>query len=127
MVDWAAARAQLEDICSDVFDQTLCHIQPRKAGLTGNHKAVDDYSREAFDFLGTVDLHASLTESGRNKPADPETRGAVMYDAVLTAHVGGWPYQPQRGDFIIAGGVTYKIEAKERDGSSRPAWYLNRA
>lgn len=127
MVDWSAARALLEDSCADTFDKTACVLQPRKGGLGPNHKAVDDESRAAFPFFGTIDLEASIGGTGPNKPSDPETSGSVSYDAVLTAHIGGWPYLPERGDFVVADGVTWKIMAKEKDGSSRPAWYLNKA
>lgn len=125
MVDWAAARAMLEESCAGVFDKTECVLQPRKGGLGPNHKETDDDGREPFPFLGTIDLEATAGSGGPSRPTDPGASGAVTYGAVLSAHVGGWPYLPRRGDFVIADGVTWKIMAKEKDGSSRPAWYLN--
>lgn len=127
MIDWEAARAFTQEACSEIFDYTPCRLQPRVAGLTVNHPSADDPNREAFDFVGTIDLEPPSDRIPRHLSSDSGIRnGTVSYDAVLTAHVGQWPYLGRRGDFIIATGVTWKIEAKEEDGSLRPAWYLSR-
>lgn len=128
MIDWAAARAFTEEAVADIFDYTPCRLQPRKSGLTGNHAAVDDPDRAPFDFVGTIDLEPPSDRVPRHQSSDPGVRnGTVSYDAVLTAHVGTWPYRPRRGDHVITAVDTWKIAANEEDGSSRPAWYLTRA
>ncbi len=127
MPDWASARAMLEESVAGVFDVTPCRLVGYKAGQSVNHpeQVVDD-SRTAFDFLGTIDLQPPADRLTRQPPGDPGAPGAtVSYAAVLTAHVGGWPWQPRRGDRVVSGNKTWRIEASERDGSSRPAWYLS--
>lgn len=127
MVDWEAARAFTQLSCSEIFDYTPCRLQPRKSGITVNHVAENDPGRAAFDFIGTIDLEPPADRVPRHLSSDTGIRnGTVSYDAVLSAHIGSWPYLPSRGDFVLAGGVTWKIEAKEEDGALRPAWYLTR-
>lgn len=129
MVDWEAARLFTQEVCSEIFDYTDIRLLPRKAGLTGNHAAGDDPGREPFDFRGTIDLEPPSDRIARHLSADTGIRnGTVSYDAVLTAHTASWPYRPVRGDYFvdIAKAETWKIVAKEQDGSARPAWYLAR-
>lgn len=127
MVDWEAARAFTQEACSEIFDYTLCRLQPRNSGISVNHPSIDDPDRAAFDFAGSIDLEPPSDRIPRHLSSDTGVRnGTVSYDAVLSAHIGAWPYQPRRGDFVISAGVTWKIEAKEEDGSLRPAWYLTR-
>ncbi|MDI7864302.1 hypothetical protein MRS76_20395 [Rhizobiaceae bacterium n13] len=127
MVDWEAARAFTEQACSEIFDYTECQVQPRKPGVTVNHPTGNDPDREPFTFKGTIDLEPPSDRIPRHLSLDTGVRkGAISYDAVLAAHVGSWPYIPRREDHIIAGAVTWKIVAKEQDGSSRPAFYLSR-
>ncbi|MFK0330701.1 hypothetical protein ACIQUB_06215 [Rhizobium sp. NPDC090275] len=128
MVDWEAARAFTLQACADIFDYTSCRLQPRKAGITANHGASNDPDRIAFDFIGTIDLEPPSDRIPRHLSSDTGIRnGTVSYDAVLTAHIGAWPYLPVKGDFVVAVGTTWKIAAKEQDGTPRPAWYLTRA
>ncbi|ARO22941.1 hypothetical protein TAL182_CH01128 [Rhizobium sp. TAL182] len=130
MVDWEAARAFTQEVCAEIFDYTPLRLQPRAGGVSVNHKTADDPDRLPFDFLGTIDLEPPADRIPRHLPADPGVKnGTVAYDAVLSALTTGWPYQPRRGDLVIetaAGGVTWRIEASEKDGSARPAWYLVR-
>ncbi|MDO3434335.1 hypothetical protein QWJ46_16770 [Rhizobium sp. CBN3] len=130
MIDWEAARAFTQEACAEIFDYTPLRIQPRTGGVSVNHKTADDPDRVAFDFLGTIDLEPPADRMPRHLPGDPGVKnGTVAYDAVLTALTTEWPYQPKRGDLVIeiaAGGVTWRIEASEKDGSARPAWYLVR-
>ena len=129
-MSWSAHLAAADDAAASYFDETLCLLQPRAPGLgvSVNHSEVDDPDRAVFEFLGTIDLEPPADRLTRHMPVDPGTRsGAVSYGAVLTALTTGWPYLPKRGDHVVAGGVTWKIAAKEDDGSNRPAWYLNRA
>ncbi|KQV27597.1 hypothetical protein ASC97_04260 [Rhizobium sp. Root1203] len=130
MVDWEAARAFTFEACAEVFDYTLCRLQPRRRGLTANHVAGDDPSRLAFEFKGTIDLEPPSDRIPRHFSVDTGVKsGTVSYDAVLTALVTSWPYQPDRNDYVVdvAAGVTWTIVAKEQDGTARPAWYLSRA
>lgn len=132
MVDWAAARAFTELACAEIFDVTPCRLQPRRQGLTANHAENDDPDRQAFDFLGTIDLDPSGERLQRRRPSDPAVDGRnVVYDAILSAHVGGWPYFPRKGDHVLEGeggpsGKAWKIADKIQDGSNRPAWYLTK-
>lgn len=130
MVDWAAARAMLEEKTAEIFDVTPLRLQPRAGGVSVNHPSQDDPGRAPFDFLGTIDLEPPADRMPRHFPADPGAKStAVAYDAVLTALVTGWPYRPHRGDLVIemaTGGTVWRIAASEKDGSSRPAWYLVR-
>ncbi|MBX5112692.1 hypothetical protein [Rhizobium lentis] len=130
MVDWLAAQTLTEAVCAEVFDKTALRLQPRAGGASVNHKAGDDPDRVAFDFLGTIDLEPPADRLPRHLSADPGVRnGTISYDAVLTALTTGWPYQPRRGDLVMetaTGGTTWRIEASEKDGSARPAWYLVR-
>lgn len=120
----------LEEKTAEIFDVTPLRLQPRVGGVSVNHPAQDDPGRAPFDFLGTIDLEPPVDRLPRHLSADPGVRGGtVAYDAVLTALVTDWPYRPQRGDLVIetaTGGTTWRIAASEKDGSSRPAWYLVR-
>jgi hypothetical protein len=127
MVDWQAARAFTETACAEIFDVTDCQLIPMTTGLTVNHKGGPDPSREPFPFVGTIDLEPPSDRIARHLSNDPGSNAkTVSYDAVLSAHVGTWLYLPKRGDHIQSGTDTYKIAAIEKDGSSRPAWYLTR-
>lgn len=126
MVDWASARAMLEESVAGVFDVTTCRLVGYKSGQSVNHAEQVDDSRPAFDFMGIIDLQPPADRLTRQPPGDPGAPGAtVSYAAVLTAHVGEWPWLPRRGDRVVSGGKSWQIEASERDGSSRPAWYLS--
>jgi len=130
MVDWEAARAFTQEACAGVFDYTPCRLQPRRQGLTANHAAADDPTRSPFEFKGTIDLEPPSDRIPRHFSVDTGVKnGTVSYDAVLTAHVGSWPYLPERSDCVtdLLTGLTWKIVAKEQDGTLRPAWYLTRA
>lgn len=130
MVDWEAARDFTLQACADIFDYTPCRLQPRRSGLTANHAQGNDPDRDAFDFTGTIDLEPPSDRIPRHFSADTGVKsGAVSYDAVLTAYVAEWPYQPDRNDHVVntKTGEVWKIVAKEQDGTARPAWYLSRA
>lgn len=128
-MDWDAAQAMTERVCADIFDRTPLRLRPMKRGITGNHKPTIDNDREIFDFMGTIDLEPPSDRIPRHMSSDTGVRnGTVSYDAVLTAHVGAWPYKPAADDHVVEldNGKTWKIVAKEQDGSVRPAWYLSR-
>ena len=126
MVDWAAARAFTEEACAGVFDVTPCTLTGMKAGLSLNHPETVDADRPAFGFLGTVDLQPPSDILRRANPSDPGVRGdTVSYAAVLSARVTDWPWRPVPRDRLTVGGKTYRIEASEKDGSDRPAYYLS--
>ena len=126
MVDWQAARAFTEAACAEIFDVTLCRLVGRSAGSTMNHKEQDDPSRVPFDFLGSIDLEPSGDMIRRYPSADPQTGSSVVsYEAVLSAHVGLWPWLPKIGDHVVTANKTWRIEASRKDGSSRPAWFLS--
>lgn len=139
MIDWTAALANLEEGCAAVFDVTPLTLQPRKAGITGNHDPQNDTTRAPFDFFGSIELEPPSTKLMRHLSPDPLSRDDIVsYEAVLTANMAGpvvvdaqpgtgWPYRPQRGDFVVAGGKTWKIAAVGQDGSTRPALYLVKA
>jgi hypothetical protein len=127
VIDWEGARIFTQEACAEIFDYTGCRLQPRISGVTVNHATAADPGREAFDFTGSIDLEPPADRIPRHLSSDTGIRnGTVSYDAVLTAHVADWPYLPRRGDFVVAAGKTWKIEAKEEDGGLRPAWYLSR-
>ncbi|WP_318558178.1 hypothetical protein [Pseudorhizobium pelagicum] len=127
-MSWSDHLAAADIAVASYFDETPCRLQPRTKGLSVNYADVDDPDRTAFDFLGTIDLEPPADRLTRHMSADPGVRnGTVSYDAVLTALTTLWPYEPKRGDHLISGGVTWKIAANEKDGSDRPAWYLNKA
>ncbi|MBX5015948.1 hypothetical protein [Rhizobium lentis] len=129
-MSWAEDLAPADLAVAEYFDNTPLRLQPRAGGVSVNHKTADDPDRVAFDFLGTIDLEPPADRMPRHLPADQGVKnGTVSYDAVMTALTVAWPYQPKRGDLVIetaAGGVTWRIEASEKDGSARPAWYLVR-
>lgn len=127
MIDWQAARAFTETACAETFDYTDCILIPMSSGLTVNHKPGPDPDRAPFPFVGSIDLDPPSDRISRHLSNDPGSKGnTVSYDAVLSAHVGTWPYLPRRGDHVQSGTNTYKIAASEQDGASRPAWYLTR-
>lgn len=127
MVDWQAARAFTEAACAEIFDFTPCRLIPWSKGRDVNGKGSPDPERLPFDFKGTIDLEPPSDRIARHLPADPGPRnGTVSYDAVLSAHVGLWPYEPKRDDRVQTATDLWKILAKEPDGSNRPAWYLVR-
>ena len=127
MVDWASVRAFTEASCAEIFDVTPCEAIATKPGLSGNHPREDDPSRPGFPFFGTIDLQPPGDLLRRHEPSDPASPGkAVSYDAVLTAHVGEWPWMLKKLDRVRAGGETWEVQASEKDGSNRPAFYLTR-
>lgn len=126
-MSWNDDFAAAEQAVADYFDEVALSLQPMKVGLTVNHPAGSDPDRDQFDFLGSIDLEPPSDRIARHLSSDTGIRnGTVSYDAVLTAHIGAWPYIPKRGDFVSAPGQLWKIEAKEEDGGLRPAWYLSR-
>lgn len=129
MPDWDAAKAMLEETVAGVFDVTPCVMLPMTDGLSVNHNPQADAARSSFDFIGTIHLEPPTDRIARYPAGDPGTRaGAVSYEAVLTAHVGAWPWFPKMKDMVqdTVTGAVYRVEAAERDGSSRPAIYLSR-
>lgn len=128
MVDWAAARDQLEEAVAEVFDVTELEMVPMANGLGVNHARGRDTSRQGFAFLGTVDLDPPSDRVARFPPGDPGSQKTVSYEAVLTAHVAAWPWFPVMRDrvVVVGTGQVYQIEAFERDGSNRPALYLSK-
>ncbi|MBB3608665.1 hypothetical protein [Rhizobium sp. BK602] len=134
-MDWTSALAGMEETCADVFDVTPCRLQPRTNGRSNgrsvNHSEQNDPERAAFDFMGTLELGPPSTKVWRHLSPDPGDAGnrsdTVSYDAVLTAHTGGWPYKPVRGDFFIVGNDTWRIASILPDGTVRPAFLLVRA
>ncbi|MBD8555550.1 hypothetical protein IFT84_13640 [Rhizobium sp. CFBP 8762] len=126
-MDWGNAEAQLDEACASVFDVTICWLQPKKSGQSVNHGALNDVTRPLFEFMGTIDLEPPADRITRHLPADPGVvNGTVSYDAVLTAHVGDWPYMPRRGDAVLTVGKTYSIVAMRLDGSIRQAFFLKK-
>lgn len=127
MVDWGAARADLEAKVADIFDVTECQAVGMTNGLSGNHGRVADSNRPSFAFMGTIDLQPPGDLLRRHEPSDPASPGkVVVYDAVLTAHVVDWPWMLTRGDRVQGGGESFEVQASEKDGSNRPAFYLTR-
>jgi hypothetical protein len=131
-MDWTSALAGMEEACAEVFDVDPCRLQPRKPGLSVNHgPGQNDGTRAVFDFMGTLELEPPSSKIWRHLSPDPGIVGqgsdTVSYDAVVTAHTGKWPYQPNRGDWIVAAGVNWRIAAIGQDGTVRPAYFLVRA
>lgn len=128
MVDWAAARALLEDGVAEVFDVTEFEMVPMANGLSVNHPRGRDPDRPCFAFLGTVHLEPPSDRVARFPVSDPGSQKTVSYEAVLTAHVAAWPWFPVMRDrvVIVETGQVFQIEAFERDGSNRPALYLSK-
>lgn len=129
MPDWGAAKAMLEDAVADVFDGTLCEMLPKTDGLSVNHPPQADTTRSVFEFKGTIHLEPPSDIVARFPAGDPGTRsGAVSYEAVLSANVSAWPWFPRFKDMVRekVSGLVYRVEAIERDGSSRPAIYLSK-
>ncbi len=130
-MDWSSALGNAEAVCADVFDVTPCRFRGRAVSQSVNHKPQDDPARPAFEFMGTVELEPPSTKIWRHLSPDPGLRGdrsdTVSYEAVLTAHSGNWPWQPQRDDFVEADGVVWKVAAIGQDGTVRPAYFLVRA
>lgn len=130
-INWSAALGNMESACAAVFDETQCRFRGRAATRSVNHKQQDDPDRQAFDFMGTIELEPPSTKIWRHLSSDPGLRGdrsdTVSYDAVLTAHSGNWPWEPQREDFVEANGIVWKIAAIGQDSTVRPAYFLVRA
>lgn len=130
-MNWASALGNMESVCADVFDITPCRLQPRASGRSVNHAAQNDPSRQPFDFTGTLELGPPSTKIWRHLSPDPGDMGnrsdTVSYDAVLSAHTGGWPYKPKRDDFFLVGSDTWRIAAILLDGTVRPAYLLVKA
>lgn len=127
MVDWADARAMLEEKVADTFDVTVLQLVAYRTGLSVNHPPAVDEDRPAFEFRGTIDLQPPADRISRHMPSDTAVRNeSVSYAAVLTAHNGAWPWIPRNGDRVVrlSDGKAWIVGASEKDGSSRPAWYL---
>ncbi|MCZ7501257.1 hypothetical protein [Agrobacterium sp. ST15.13.015] len=126
MVDWEAARAFTEDACAATFDTKTGRLIGRRPGATVNHSEQDDPARAPFDFMCSVDLEPTSDIIRRYPSADPQSgNGVISYDAVITAHVGSWPWSPRMGDHIVIGDKTWRVEASRKDGSNRPAWFVS--
>ncbi len=126
MVDWEAARAFTEAACAATFDTKPCRLIARRPGATVNHKEEDDPSRPAFDCMASIDLEPTSDIIRRYPSSDPQSgNGPVSYDAVVTAHIGEWPWLPKMGDQILIVGRRWRVDASRKDGSSRPAWFVS--
>lgn len=126
-MSWKDDLAATDNLVAGYFDTDSCRLVPRIAGIGVNHGRQDDASREAFDFLGSLDEQPSGDLMARHRSSDPAAGKAnPYYDAVLTALVTGWPWLPRRDDHVVVGGVTWRIMADATDGTARRAWYMNR-
>lgn len=134
MVDWDRAAERARGMVSSVFDTFSCRMIPMTRGFDLNKAAVADAGRAEFDFVCMLEKGPSQDAIPRHQPADPGVRGTmVSYDAVLTALVGDWPWQPRKGDRVrvlvakglFAAGEEFEHVAGEEDGSERRAFYLN--
>ena len=129
MVDWDEARSLLEESVAEVFDTTELDLIPMAQGLSVNSGRQPDTSRPVLRVLGTIHLEPPSDRIARYSPADPGSGRTVSYEAVMTALVTSWTWQPKVEDKVrdVATGEVWKVEAIERDGSGRPAFYLSRA
>lgn len=129
MVDWDEARLLLEQSVAEVFDTTELELIPMVKGLSVNSARQLDTSRQMLRVMGTVHLEPPSDRVSRYSPADPGSGRTVSYEAVMTGLVTGWAWQPKTDDQVrvVATGEVWKVEAIERDGSGRPAFYLSRA
>lgn len=129
MVDWDAARSLLEETVAEVFDTTELDLLPTAPGLSVNSGRQPDPSRPVLRVLGTIHLQPPSDRIARYTPADPGSGRTISYEAVMTALVTGWDWQPKIEDKVqdVVSGDVWKVEAIERDGSGRPAFYLSRA
>jgi hypothetical protein len=130
-MDWKSAAANMDAVCAEIFDNDACRLQPRAKRQSVNHPPQTDPDREAFDFMGTIELEPPSTKIWRHLSPDPGIIGqgsdTVSYDAVVTALTTGWPYKPRRDDQIICAGTAWRIAAIGQDGTDRPAYFLVRA
>ncbi len=126
-MDWATASAALEERAAAAFDVHRLRLVPRKAGASVNHAMVDDGSRTAFDFDGTLETNPPGVASERRMASDPSARQQMtFFEGVVTAHAASWPWQPRRGDLILKGDDVYQVMGVDRDGSARPIIHVNR-
>ncbi len=129
MVDWDEARLLLEQSVAEVFDTTELELIPMVKGVSVNSARQLDTSRQMLRVMGTIHLEPPSDRVSRYSPADPGSGRTVSYEAVMTGLVTGWAWQPKTDDQVrvVATGEVWKVEAIERDGSGRPAFYLSRA
>lgn len=129
MVDWDEARSLLEQSVAEVFDATELELIPMVKGVSVNSARQLDPSRQMLRVMGTIHLEPPSDRVSRYSAADPGSGRTVSYEAAMTGLVTGWAWQPKADDQVrvVATGEVWKVEAIERDGSGRPAFYLSRA
>ena len=129
MVDWDAARGLMEEAVAEVFDTTELELIPTAPGLSVNSGRQADTSRPVLRVLGSIHLEPDTDRIARYAPSDPGSGRTVSYEAVMTALATHWSWRPRAEDKVcdLASGEVWKIEAVERDGSGRPAFYLSRS
>lgn len=127
-MDWGSAEAALETAAASVFDRQAVRILPRREGASVNQPRIADTSRAEFDAVATIEAGVAALPAAGRFSGDPSARAMpVTFEAVMTAHVAAWPYVPVRGDRVVAGARTFDIVNVDRDGSARPAFFLNAA
>lgn len=132
-MSFALAVPALENSVAAVFDEIAFILVPMTAGKTGvNATPMADPDRDAFNFLGSIDLGPAAVQPAfhTSRSIAPTAAGAgsgVSHEAVVTALSSAWPCRPRIGDRIVQGAMTWQIAAQPRDGSDRLALYVNRA
>lgn len=117
---------RLDETVASVFDTVTFTVVPQAVGLSVNHRAGEDGSRQPFDFKGSIDINPPVISRRANLTAEPTKRDpAVAYEAVVTAYASSWPYLPKPGDLLRENDSVWKIADTDRDGSDRRVFYVN--
>lgn len=127
-MDWDSAAAAMDTSVAAVFDKVAVTFEPKTKGFDVNAaRASEDPNRAPFTRLCSVEREPATMPVSSRPAGDPGVpRDPIQYDAVITAHVAGWPYLPVRGDHAVVGSMRYVIAAVRSD-AGRPAFLVNKA
>lgn len=133
-MDWDAALDLADGIVAAVMDTQAVTILPRSAGYAVNAAPGADPDRVEFSALASIERDPMGAASAQRPAGDPGSmRSQVFYEAVMTASVVDWPYQPVVGDLLFEGAdrddlsKRWRVAAVMDQGTARPAFMLNRA
>lgn len=126
---WDAALARADAATAAYFDtQAFVAVAMTKPARQVNAADIEDASRPAFTFMGSLDLapeFSAFATANRPNASDRQTRQVTRI--CLTALSSAWPWMLRQNDRIRSADALYVVAAApESDGSARVALWLNK-
>lgn len=126
-MSWSDNLAAVDAAVAGYFDEEACTAIPM-AKASANAQIAPDPSREAFEFLATIETEPSFNSLvGAGGPKGDDRQFRHVAKVCLTALTTDWPWMLKQGDHIDCAGTRYSVAAApDRDGTPRVAVWLNR-